>query len=87
MIYMINHEKQRFYWLRLNQDLFGNWCVVKIYGGIGKKTAREIWEPCESEAVASQHMFGIECIRLKRGYVYANTVRPDDYILTPEIIA
>ena len=86
MIYMIHHEKQRFYWLSLNQDLFGTWCVIKIYGGVGKKGAHEVWELCESRTLASQRMFDIECIRRKRGYVYANTHTSDDYILTPEVI-
>ncbi|TXI98992.1 MAG: WGR domain-containing protein [Neisseriales bacterium] len=87
MIYMIHPTKSRFYWLSINQDLFGNWCVVKVYGGIGKKSARHIWEPCESKTIASQRMFDIECLRRKRGYIYANTNTPDDYILTPEVIA
>ncbi len=37
MIYMVNYTKKRFYRLNLNQDLFGNLCVVKMYGGLGKK--------------------------------------------------
>jgi predicted DNA-binding WGR domain protein len=86
MIYMVNHNTQRFYWLGLNQDLFGNWCVVKVYGGIGKKATREIWEPCDSEVSASQRMFDIENMRRSRGYVYANTNSHNDYILTPEVI-
>jgi len=86
MIYMVNHKTQRFYWLGLNQDLFDSWCVVKVYGGIGKKATREVWEPCESQVAASQRMFDIENVRRSRGYVYANTNTPDDYILTPQII-
>jgi hypothetical protein len=66
--------------------LFGNWCVVKVYGGIGKKATREIWEPCDSEVSASQRMFDIENMRRSRGYVYANTNSHNDYILTPEVI-
>lgn len=83
---MINHEKQRFYWLSIQEDIFGQWCVVKVYGGINNKHSREIWEPYESRILASQRMFDIENVRRKRGYVYTHTKTPDDYILTPEII-
>lgn len=83
---MINHKKQRFYWLSIQEDLFGQWCVVKVYGGLRNNHSHEIWEICESQLLASQRMFDIENIRLKRGYVYANTNTPEDYVLTPEIV-
>lgn len=83
---MINHKKQRFYWLSIQEDLFGQWCVVKVYGGLHNNHSREVWESCESQLLASQRMFDIERIRLIRGYVYANTNTPEDYVLTPEIV-
>lgn len=86
MIYMVNHKKQRFYWLGLTQDLFDNWCVRKVYGGLNNNHCREVWEACDSKISASQRMFDIECTRRNRGYVYADTKTPDDYLLTPEII-
>lgn len=87
MIYMVNNQKQRFYWLSIQEDIFGQWCVVKVYGGLNNKHCREIWEPCESKNLASKRMFDIENIRRSRGYAYANTKTPDDYILTPELIS
>jgi predicted DNA-binding WGR domain protein len=29
----INHEKQRYYTVRLEQDLFGDWTLVSCWGG------------------------------------------------------
>lgn len=83
---MINPTKQRFYWLNMQKDLFEQWCVVKIYGGIKNRNVKEIWETCDSELEASQRMFDIECIRRNRGYIYADTTHPENYILTPELI-
>lgn len=86
MIYMVNPQKQRFYWLSIQEDIFGQWCVVKVYGGLSNNHCREIWEPCKTRTLASQRMFDIENMRRSRGYIYAHTKTPEDYILTPEII-
>jgi predicted DNA-binding WGR domain protein len=86
MIYMIHKEKQRYYWLSIQQDIFEEWCVVKVFGGINNKHVRELWEPCNSQLEASQRMFDIEKIRLKRGYVYADTKASEDFMLTSEVV-
>lgn len=83
---MIHHAKQRFYCLGIQQDIFGEWAVQKVFGGINHVKPRICWEYCKSELEASQRMFDLECLRRQHGYVYADTNPPEDYCLTPELI-
>ncbi len=84
MIYMIHPQKQRFYWLLLQQDLFGTWCVRKIYGGLTNNHSRDVWVSYETQAEAAQALADIEYKRRQRGYVYADVPHPEHYQLRPQ---
>lgn len=86
MIYMVNHKKNRFYWLETTQDIFGCWCVHKVFGGLFSRKAREQWQTCSSKLEASQAMFDIEVLTRNRGYVYADNPVIEYFALTPELI-
>ena len=83
---MINHKTNRFYWLSIAQDLFGSWCLHKVYGGTQNKHIKEVWIPFKSQLEASQQMFDVEVLRLRHGYSYADIEIAESYVLTPEII-
>jgi hypothetical protein len=36
----INPEKARYYQIFLDQDLFGDWTLIKVWGGIGSNRGR-----------------------------------------------
>lgn len=36
----INPEKARYYQVFLDQDLFGDWTLLKVWGGIGSNRGR-----------------------------------------------
>ena len=83
---MINPKKQRFYWLMLQQDLLGSWCVRKIYGGLNNNHKREIWTPYPSEQEAYMALSEIEYIRRQRGYLYADIEDVHYFALKPQTI-
>ena len=64
----INLKKARYYQVLLDQDLFGDWTLIKVWGGIGSNRRR-----MHSTGVASYES-GIEQIdeiarrRAQRGY-------------------
>ena len=70
MIYMINHQKKRFYWLMLEQDLFDTWCVKKVYGSIESQRRREVLVPFPDRQAAAMAITNIEHIRRQRGYIH-----------------
>ena len=64
----INPEKARYYQVFLDQDLFGDWTLIKVWGGIGSNRGR-----MHSTGVASYEA-GVELVdeiarrRARRGY-------------------
>jgi len=64
----INAEKARYYQVFLDQDLFGDWTLRKVWGGIGSRRGR-----MHSTGVASYEV-GVELVdeiarrRAQRGY-------------------
>ncbi len=86
MIYMVNLEKKRFYWLMLQQDLFDTWCVRKIYGGLTNKHKREVWVPYANKLAASQALTEIEYVRRQRGYIYAEMEDVAYFNLKPQTV-
>lgn len=64
----INPEKARYYQVFLDQDLFGDWTLIKVWGGIGSNRGR-----MHSTGVASYEA-GVELVdeiarsRTQRGY-------------------
>ena len=87
MIYMINPIKQRFYWLGLQQDIFGTWCILKCYGGLGNRHRRSVLVPFPDKLSASQALAEIEYLRRQRGYVYADIDDPEQFHLRPQTVA
>jgi hypothetical protein len=69
----INPEKARYYKVFLNQDLFGDWTLIKVWGGIGSNRGR-----MHSTGLASYEA-GIELVdeisrrRTRHGYRSALT--------------
>jgi hypothetical protein len=70
----INPEKARYYQVFLGRDLFGDWTLIKVWGGIGSNRGR-----MHSTGVASYEA-GVELVgeiarrRAQRGYA---SVSPD----------
>ena len=87
MIYMINPVKQRFYWLLLQQDIFGTWCVHKVYGGLTNRHCRESWVPFPTKEEAQKALTEVEYIRRQRGYIYADIKVLEYFHLKPQTIA
>ena len=83
---MINSKKQRFYWLILQQDLLGSWCVRKIYGGLTNNHRREQWVPFNNEKDAAKALTDTEYIRRQRGYIYADNEDINYFALRPQTI-
>lgn len=86
MIYMTNSKTLRFYWLNLQQDLFDNWCVHKIYGGLTNHRGREIWIPYTTKAEASLALTDAEYSKRQRGYVYSDITDVEHFALKPQTI-
>lgn len=86
MIYMVNQQKQRFYWLSLVQDLFGTWCVHKVYGGLNNNHSRSQYISYSDKLAASQAMTEIEIVKRQRGYVYADIDILEHFNLRPQTI-
>ena len=84
MIYMANPKTLRFYWLNLQQDLFGTWCVHKIYGGLTNHRKREVWIPFKSQADASKALADAEYLKRQRGYVYSDITDVEHFALKPQ---
>lgn len=87
MIYMVNPKTKRFYWLMLQQDLFGTWCVRKVYGGLTNNHKREEWRPYPTKLAASQALTELEYLRRQRGYIYADIDNTEYFNLKPQTIA
>ena len=86
MIYMTNPIKKRFYWIFLQQDLFGTWCLRKIYGGLANNRRREVWTPYPNELDASKALMETEYSKRQRGYIYDDNNNIDYFALKPQII-
>ena len=81
----INPEKARYHQVFLDQDLFGDWTLIKVWGGIGSNRGR-----MHSTGVAS-HEAGVELVdeiaqrRSQRGYISiamtgADELRSNDHL-------
>ena len=83
---MTNPKTLRFYWLNLQQDLFGTWCVHKIYGGLTNHRGREVWIPFKNQADASKALADVEYLKRQRGYVYSDITDVEHFALKPQTI-
>ena len=87
MIYMINPSTNHFYWLDLQQDLFGDWCIRQVSGTLRAKHKHEVWKAFSTKQEASQELNEIEYLKRQRGYVYADIQDPEHYHLRPQTFA
>ncbi|MCE3269340.1 MAG: hypothetical protein K0R49_1592 [Burkholderiales bacterium] len=83
---MTNPVKKRFYWILLQQDLSGTWCIRKIYGGFENNRCREVWIPYPSELYAAKAFTETEYSKRQRGYIYDDIDNVDYFALKPQII-
>jgi len=58
----------RYYELRVQQDLFGNWLLTRVWGRRGSALGQIRHELCESYAVGLAKYAEAEIRRAKRGY-------------------
>lgn len=63
-----NMQTQRYYRIILAQDLFGDWILTKVWGGINKPTGRVSKVACLSYDQALQLVDTIAKARVRRGY-------------------
>ncbi|MBV9576473.1 MAG: WGR domain-containing protein [Gammaproteobacteria bacterium] len=64
-----NHQTQRYYRLILSQDLFGDWVVTRVWGGIGQASGRIIHVSCASYEHAVALINKVAKTRQQRGYL------------------
>ncbi len=62
-------QKQRYYQVVLAKDLFGEWIVTRVWGGISKATGRITHLACPSYEEATKLVDKIAKNRLARGYI------------------
>lgn len=63
-----NPDKKRYYQTILQQNLFGDWEIVKVWGRINSNLGRHMVEPCDSYKSAISRLEQINKLRVKRGY-------------------
>lgn len=59
----------RYYLLILEQNLWGEWELIRRWGRIGQGATRALLQVVDSPAAAEQLAAGIDRVRQKRGYV------------------
>jgi hypothetical protein len=63
-----HNQKQRYYRVMLSRDLFGDWVVTRVWGGINKATGRITHLRCFTFDEGIKLIEKITKIRLARGY-------------------
>lgn len=71
-----HRQKQRYYRVLLTQDLFGDWVVTRIWGGIDKANGRITHLYCDSYATGMKMIEKIAKLRISRGYTECLQVDP-----------
>jgi len=64
-----NKQANRYYRIILAKDMFDDWVLTKVWGGINQATGRITHLPCVTLDSAIQHVEHIIRMRIKRGYV------------------
>ena len=62
---------QRYYRLTLQQDLWGDWELIREWGRIGRKPSRIIWQSVPHAEAAESVAREIGRVRVRRGYCEA----------------
>jgi hypothetical protein len=86
MIFMEHLKKGKFYWLLIEQDLLGTWCVKKIYGQLPNKSVGSELIPCNNQHEAWLLLCDLEISKRQHGYTYSNSASAEYYALTPQLI-
>ncbi len=68
-IYWENPSSQRYYQLYLEQDLFADWVLIKLWGRRGTKLGGKQQVVCQTYEQALQLIDQIKNIRKRRGYM------------------
>lgn len=63
-----NSTNQRYYLVYVTRDLFGEWVILRSWGGINKAGGQTLTAPCLSYEDALVKIEKIKKIREKRGY-------------------
>ena len=69
MRYWINHETRRYYRAFLQQDLFGDWTMVRCWGGLDSRLGQYRIEMVANPDEGRAALEALEERRRKRGYV------------------
>lgn len=72
MIYLEHKQKQRFYMLMVEQDIFNTWCLKRVFGSLLNRRGRTIMQIFESEKQAWVELTEIEHKKRQCGYVYVD---------------
>ena len=81
---MENKQKQRFYQLMVEQDIFSTWCLKRICGSLLNRRGRTLVQVFESEKEAWLELTEIEYKKRQRGYIYADFDIETQLILRPQ---
>ena len=84
MVYLENSNKQRFYLLFVQQDLFEIWELVRSFGSLINRRGRTIVNVCQNKIQALDALQDIELKKLKRGYHYAEFPNSEHFYLRPQ---
>ena len=69
-----NREKQRYYRVILAKDLFGEWIITKIWGGLNKAGGGAKHVPCQTFELGIKLIEKISKTRDQRGYTRISTL-------------
>jgi predicted DNA-binding WGR domain protein len=71
MRYWVNHETRRYYRAFLQQDLFGDWTMVRCWGGLDSRLGQYRIERVANYDEGLAAIEDLDERRRKRGYVRA----------------
>lgn len=63
-----NLAKLRYYLVYVTQDLFGEWIIIKSWGGLNKAGGQVLSTPCASYDEAMAKIESIKKARIRCGY-------------------
>jgi hypothetical protein len=75
----VNDEKARYYQAHLIQDLFGEWTLIAVWGGLGSRRGGMHSTGVASYADGLKQLAAIGKRRRQRGYRCADAQHCDEY--------
>ena len=73
--------------LLIEQDLFGSWCLKRVFGSTVNRRGRIMIQTFDNEKEALQELTEVEYKKRQRGYIYSDMISPEHYYLRPQIIS